>query len=56
MNTEPELIDLYAMFALMMQKPVKGRSKIDAAYEAFELAQAMIDVREDFVNERKKNV
>jgi hypothetical protein len=54
MNTEPELIDLYAMFALMMQKPVKGRSKIDAAYEAFEQAQAMIDVREDFVEKRKK--
>lgn len=58
MKTEPELIDIYAMFALMglMQKPVKGRSKIDVAYEAFEQAQAMVEVREDFVHERKINV
>ena len=52
MKTEPDLIDIYAMFALigLMQKPVKGKSKIDIAYEAFEQARAMIDVREDFVN------
>ena len=58
MKTEPELIDIYAMFALMglMQKPVKGRSKIDVAYEAFEQAKAMVEVREDFVHERKINV
>jgi hypothetical protein len=56
MKTEPDLIDIYAMFALMalMQKPVKSKSKIDIAYEAFEQAQAMIDVREDFVRERSK--
>jgi hypothetical protein len=55
MKTEPELIDIYAMFALMglMQKPVKGKSKIDVAYEAFEQAQAMVDVREDFIKERR---
>jgi hypothetical protein len=55
MKTEPELIDIYAMIALMalMQKPVKGKSKIDVAYEAFEQAQAMVDVREDFVKERR---
>lgn len=54
MKTEPELLDIYAMFALMglMQKPIKGKSKIDMAYEAFEQAQAMIEVREDFVKER----
>jgi hypothetical protein len=54
MKTEPELIDIYAMFALMalMQKPTKAKSKIDIAYEAFEQAQAMVDVREDFVNKR----
>ena len=54
MKTEPELLDIYAMFALMglMQKPVKGKSKIDVAYEAFEQAQAMIEVREDFVREK----
>ena len=58
MKTEPELIDIYAMFALMglMQKPVKGRSKIDVAYEAFEQARAMVEVREDFVHERTINV
>ena len=58
MKTEPELIDIYAMFALMglMQKPVKGKSKIDVAYEAFEQARAMVEVREDFVHERKINV
>ena len=58
MKTEPELIDIYAMFALMglMQKPVKGRSKIDVAYEAFEQAKAMVEVREDLVHERKINV
>jgi len=51
MKTEPDLIDIYAMFALiaLMQKPVKTKSKIDIAYEAFEQAQAMIDVREDFI-------
>jgi hypothetical protein len=54
MKTEPDLIDIYAMFALMglMQKPAKGRSKIDVAYEAFEQAQAMLDVREDFMDKR----
>ena len=54
MKTEPEVIDIYARFALMglMQKPVKGKSKIDIAYEAFEQAQAMVEVREDFVNKR----
>jgi len=53
MKTEPDLIDIYAMFALigLMQKPNKtAKSKIDIAYEAFEQARAMIDVREDFVN------
>ena len=54
MKTEPELIDIYAMFALMglMQKPIKGKSKIDIAYEAFEQAQAMVEVREDFMGKR----
>ena len=56
MKTEPELIDLYAMFALMglIQKPVKGKSKIDVAYEAFEQAQAMVEVREDFIGKRSE--
>ena len=55
MKSEPELIDIYAMFALMalMQKPSKvAKSKIDVAYEAYEQAQAMMDVREDFMNKR----
>ena len=55
MKSEPELIDIYAMFASMalMQKPSKlAKSKIDVAYEAYEQAQAMLDVREDFVNKR----
>jgi hypothetical protein len=55
MKTEPELIDIYAMFALMalMQKPSKvAKSKIDVAYEAYEQAQAMLDVREDFTDKR----
>jgi tRNA (Thr-GGU) A37 N-methylase len=54
MKTEPDLIDIYAMFALigLMQKPTKAKSKIDIAYEAFEQAQAMVEVREDFVNKR----
>jgi hypothetical protein len=55
MKTEPDLIDIYAMFALMglMQKSSKvAKSKIDIAYEAFEQAQAMVEVREDFVNKR----
>ena len=53
MKTEPELIDIYAMFIVMglMQKPHKtAKSKIDIAYEAYEQAQAMLDVREDFIN------
>ncbi len=56
MKEEPELIDIYAMFVLMglMQKPVQGRSRVDIAYEAFEQARAMVDVREDFIKERKK--
>ena len=55
MKTEPELIDIYAMFALMalMQKPSKvAKSKIDVAFEAYEQAQAMLDVREDFMDKR----
>jgi hypothetical protein len=55
MKSEPELIDIYAMFALMalMQKPTKvAKSKIDVAYEAYEQAQAMLDVREDFMDKR----
>jgi hypothetical protein len=55
MKTEPDLIDIYAMFALigLMQKSTKvAKSKIDIAYEAFEQAQAMVEVREDFVNKR----
>lgn len=56
MKIEPELIDIYAMFALtaLLQKPVKTKSKIDLAYEAFEQAQAMIDVRLDFVKKGNK--
>jgi hypothetical protein len=53
MKTEPDLIDIFAMLALigLMQKPTKvAKSKIDIAYEAYEQARAMIDVREDFVN------
>jgi hypothetical protein len=58
MKTEPELIDIYAMFALMalMQKPKVARSKIDVAYEAFEQAKAMIEVREDFLQKGETNV
>ena len=55
MKSEPELIDIYAMFALMalMQKPTKvAKSKIDVAYEAYEQAQAMLDVREYFMDKR----
>jgi hypothetical protein len=57
MKTEPELIDIYAMFALMalMQKTTKvAKSKIDVAYEAYEQARAMVDVREDFINKMSK--
>lgn len=54
MKTEPDLIDIYAMFALMalLQKPLKTKSRIDLAYEAFEQAQAMVEVREDFMHKR----
>lgn len=53
MKTEPDLIDIIAMFAMMalMQKQSKvAKSKIDVAYEAYEQARAMLDVREDFVD------
>lgn len=53
MKTEPDLIDIIAMLALigLMQKPSKAlKSKIDIAYEAYEQAQAMLDVREDFIH------
>ena len=55
MKTEPDLIDIIAMLVLpaLIQKQSKvGKSKIDVAYEAYEQAQAMLDVREDFVNKR----
>jgi hypothetical protein len=55
MKNEPDLIDIIAMFALvgLMQKPSKAaKSKIDIAYEAYEQAQAMMDVREDFMDKR----
>jgi hypothetical protein len=53
MKTEPELIDIIAMLLLpaLIQKQSKvAKSKIDFAYEAYEQAQAMMDVREDFIN------
>jgi len=55
MKNEPDLIDIIAMFALvgLMQKPSKAaKSKIDIAYEAYEQAQAMMDVRGDFMDKR----
>jgi hypothetical protein len=55
MKTEPDLIDIIAMLVLpaLIQKQAKvAKSKIDIAYEAYEQAQAMLDVREDFVNKR----
>ena len=55
MKTEPDLIDIIAMLALigLMQKTAKvAKSKIDIAYEAYEQAQAMLDVREDFIDRR----
>jgi hypothetical protein len=55
MKTEPELIDIIAMLVLpaLIQKQAKvAKSKIDIAYEAYEQAQAMLDVREDFVDKR----
>jgi hypothetical protein len=53
MKTEPDLIDIIAMLALigLLQKPSKAlKSKIDIAYEAYEQAQAMLDVRKDFIH------
>jgi hypothetical protein len=55
MKTEPDLIDIFAMLALigLLQKPSKAlKSKIDIAYEAYEQAQAMLNVREDFIDKR----
>jgi hypothetical protein len=55
MKSEPELIDIIAMLVLpaLIQKQAKvAKSKIDIAYEAYEQAQAMLDVREDFVDKR----
>ena len=51
MKTEPDLIDIIAMLVLpaLIQKHKVAKSKIDIAYEAYEQAQAMIDVREDFI-------
>lgn len=56
MKNEPELIDIYAMFALMglMQRPVKTKSKIDTAYEAFGMAKTMMEVRADYVKKGEK--
>ena len=55
MKSEPELIDIIAMLVLpaLIQKQSKvAKSKIDIAYEAYEQAQAMLDVREDFIDKR----
>jgi len=55
MKTEPDLIDIIAMLVLpaLIQKQSKvAKSKIDIAYEAYEQARAMIDVREDFIDKR----
>ena len=55
MKTEPDLIDIIAMLVLpaLIQKQSKVvKSKIDIAYEAYEQAQAMLDVREDFMDKR----
>jgi hypothetical protein len=54
MKTEPELIDIFAMFIVMAlkQKLKVSTSNIDVAYEAYEQAQAMLDVREDFIHRR----
>jgi hypothetical protein len=54
---EPELLDIFAMFALtaLMQKTSKiAKSKIDIGYEAYEQAQAMMDVRKDFIKKLEK--
>ena len=50
---EPELLDIFAMFALLIQKKAT-KSKIDSAYEAYEQAQAMMDVRKDFIKKLEK--
>jgi hypothetical protein len=55
MKSEPELIDIIAMLVLpaLIQKQSKvAKSKIDIAYEAYEQAQAMLEVREDFMDKR----
>jgi hypothetical protein len=55
MKTEPELIDIIAMLVLpaLIQKQSKvAKSKIDIAYEAYEQAKAMVDVRQDFIDKR----
>lgn len=55
MKTEPDLIDIIAMLvlpALIQRQSKVAKSKIDVAYEAYEQAQAMLDVREDFINKR----
>jgi hypothetical protein len=55
MKSEPELIDIIAMLVLpaLIQKQSKvAKSKIDIAYEAYEQAQAMLEVREDFIDKR----
>ena len=55
MKTEPDLIDIIAMLVLpaLIQKQSKvAKSKIDIAYEAYEQAQAMLEVREDFIDKR----
>ena len=49
MKTEPELVDIYAMFALhaILSKAENGVFAQDIARAAYEFAEAMIEERED---------
>jgi len=49
MRQEPELIDIFALFALMsiLNKAGKGVLPQDIARSAYDFAEAMIEERED---------
>lgn len=51
MKTEPELIDLFAMIAMhsLLQTAPKNAGNEEIAYEAYSQAEAMMEVRDRYV-------
>lgn len=53
MNQEPQLLDIFAMFALMgiLHKATKSAKPDEIAFAAYEQAQAMMEERTHYIDE-----